>query len=82
MNTGILIALAILNYGGGGGGVGGDGGEEGEMGGCVGGGCKHGMRCLIILTTLLEETFVSSFSLSREGEIKGFLSNSSLHLLM
>ena len=49
-NTNSLIAFAILNCGGGGGGVGGDGGEEGEMGSGVGGGGKHGMRCLIRLT--------------------------------
>ena len=40
LNTGSLIALAILNYGGGVGGVDGDVGEEGEASGGVGGGGK------------------------------------------
>jgi len=78
MNIGSLIALSIRNCRGGEGGVDGDGGEGGEAGGSVGGGGKHGIRCLIKLTTLLKETFVSSSSISREGEIKGFFSNSSL----
>lgn len=78
MNTDSLIALAILNCGGGGGGVGGDGGEGGETGGDVGGGSKHGIFCLIKLTALRGETFTSSSSLSCEGEIKGLFSNSSL----
>ena len=73
-----MIALAILNCGGGEGGVGGDAGEEGEMGGVVGGGGKRRMHCLIRLTTLLGETFASSSLLSCEGEIKGLFSNSSL----
>ena len=81
MNTGSLIALAILNCGGGGGGVGGDGGEEGEMGGGVGGGGKSGIRCLIKLVTL-RETFARSSSISRKGEIKGLVSNSSLPPLL
>ena len=75
MNIVILIALSILNCGGG---VGGDGGQGGEVGGGVGGGGKCGIHCLIELNALLEETFVSSSSLSREGEIKGLFSNSSL----
>lgn len=58
--------------------MGGDGGEEGEMGGGVGGGGKRRIHCLIRLTTLLRETFASSSSLSREGEIKGLVSNSSV----
>jgi len=78
LNTGSLIALAILNYGGGEGWVGGDVGKENETGGGVGGGGKCGMRCLIRLTMLLGESFTSSSSLSREGEIKGLVSNSSL----
>ena len=82
MNTDSLIALAVLNCGGGRGGVGGDGGEEGEMGGGVGGGGKHGIHCLIRLTTLLKDTFTSSSSLSHEGEIKGLVSNSSLLLFL
>lgn len=48
------------------------------MGGDVGGGGKCGIHCLIRLTTLLKETFMSSSSLFREGEIKGLASNSSL----
>ena len=58
--------------------MGGDGGEGGETGGGVGGGGKCGSLCLIKLTVLLGETFMSSSSLSREGEIKGLFSNSSL----
>ena len=58
------------------------GGEEGEAGDGVGGGGKHGMRSLIILTALLGETFMSSSSLSHEGEIKGLVSNSSLPPLL
>ena len=78
LNTGSLIALSILNCGGGGGGVGGDGGEGGEMGVSVDGGGRRGIHYLIKLTTLLGETFGSSSSLSREGEMKGLVSNSSL----
>jgi len=77
MNIVILIALSILNCGGG---VGGDGGGEGEVGDSVGGGGNRGMLCLIKLTMLLGETLVNSSSLSREGEIKGLFSNSSLLL--
>ena len=58
--------------------MGGDGGEGGEVGGGVRGSGSHGMHCLIKLTALLEETLVSSSSLSCEGEIKGLFSNSSL----
>jgi len=60
--------------------MGGDGHEGGEAGGSVGGGGNRRMRCLIKLTVLLGETFVNSPSLSREGEIKGLCSNSSLLL--
>ena len=82
---GSLIALAMVNCGGGGGGVGGDGvggdgGEGGEAGGGVSGGGNCGMRCLIKLTALLEETRASSSSLSHEGEIKGLFPNPSLRL--
>ena len=55
-----------------------DGGEYGETGGGVGGGGMHGIHYLIRLITLLSETFASSSSLSREGEIKGLVSNSLL----
>lgn len=78
LNTSSLIALTILNYGGGRREVGGDGGEEGEIGDGMGGGGKRGMCCLIRLITLLRETFASSSSLSYEGEVKGLVSNSSL----
>ena len=60
------------------GGVGEDGGEDGETGGGVGGGSMGRIHCLIRLITLLGETFVSSSSLSRGGEIKGLVSNSLL----
>lgn len=62
--------------------MGGDGGEEGEASGGVGGGGKHGICCLIRLTTPLGETFASSSLLSREGEIKGLVSNSLLLSLL
>lgn len=80
LNTGSLITLAMLNYGGGGGGVGGDGGEGGEAGGGMGGGGNYGMSCLIKLTALLRETRASSSSLSHESEIKGLFPNSPLPL--
>jgi len=60
-----LITLTIPNCGGGGAGVSGDGGEGGQTGGVVGGGGKCRIRCLMKLTTLLGETFVSSSLLSR-----------------
>jgi len=72
-----LIALDILHCGGGKGGVGRDG-EDGEMGGGVGGGGKRRTCCLIRLTAILGETFTSSSLLSRNGEIKGLVSNSSV----
>ena len=72
--------LSMLNCGVGGGGVGGDGGEVGEAGGGMGGGGNCGIHYLIKLTALLEETQVSSSSLSREGEIKGLFPNSPLPL--
>lgn len=62
--------------------MGGDVGEGGEVGGGVGGGGKRGICYLIKLTMLLGETFMSSFLLSCEGEIKGFSSNSSLLSLL
>jgi len=58
--------------------VGGDGDEEGEIGGGVGRGGKCEIHYLIRLTALLEETLASSSSFSREGLIKGLVSNSSL----
>jgi len=72
--------LTILNCGGGRGGVGEDGGEDGETSGGVDGGGMRGIRCLIKLIALLGETFVSSSSLSRGGEIKGLVANSSLFM--
>ena len=72
-DIGSLIVFAILNCGGG-------GGEGSEAGGNVGGcgGCR--MRYIIKLIALLRETLANSSSLSREGEIKGLFSNSSLLL--
>ena len=70
----------MLNCGGGGGGVGEDGGEVGEVGDGISGGDNFGMCCLIKLTALLGETLANSSSLSRESEIKGLFSNSSLLL--
>ena len=55
-----------------------EGGEDGEIGGGVGGGGMRGIRCFIKLITLLGETFVISSSLSRQGEIKGLVSISTL----
>lgn len=74
LNTDNFIALAILNCGGGGSGVGRDGVENGEAScGADGAGMRR-IRYLIILITLLGETFMSSSSLSRHGEIKGLFS--------
>lgn len=72
----------MLSYTSGDDGVGGDEGEEGETGGGMGGGGKHGILYLIKLTALLGEAFARSSFLSREGEIKGLFSNSSLLLLL
>ena len=71
LNTGSLIALAMLNCGFGGGGVVENGGGVGEVGDGVSGGDNCGMHSLIKLTTLLGETQAHSSSLSRDGEIKG-----------
>ena len=62
--------------------MGGDGGEEREVGKRLGGGGKHGIHGLIRLTALPKENFMSSSFLSREGKIKGLVSNSSLLLLL
>ena len=67
--------LSILNCGGGGGGICEDGGEGGEAGGGVGGGGMHGILCLIKLIALRSETFASSSSSPRRGEIKGLFSS-------
>ena len=74
LNTRNFIALTIWNYGGGGGGVGGDGGDAGETDDGVGGDGMHGIPYLIKLIALLGNTFMSSSSLSRRGEIKGLFS--------
>jgi len=50
-----------------------DGGEDGETGGGVGGGGMRGILCLIKLIKLLSETFTSSSSPPRGGEIKGLV---------
>lgn len=71
MNIGNFIALAILTRGGGGGGTGEDGGEGGENVGYVGRGGMRGILCLIKWITLCGETFMSSSSSPRGGEIKG-----------
>ena len=55
-----------------------DGGEDGETGGGVGGGGMHGILYLIRLITLLGETFASSSSPPRKGEIKEVVSSSVL----
>lgn len=70
LNTINFITLTILNCGDGGGGVGGDGDEGGETSGGVGGGGMRRIHYLIRLIALLGETFVSTSSLSRQGEIK------------
>ncbi len=74
--------LAILNYGGGGGGVDEDGGEDGETVSGVGGSGMRGIHCFIKLITLLGETFVSSSSLSRGGEIKRLVTSFVLPLFL
>lgn len=71
MNIGSFIALSILLRDGGEGGMGEDEGEDSESGGGVGGGGIHGILYLIRLITLLGETFMSSSSPPRGGEIKG-----------
>lgn len=52
-----------------------DGGEDGETSGGVRGGGMHKIHSLIRLIALIGETFASSSSLSRGGEIKGLVSN-------
>lgn len=81
LNT-VILLHRILNCVGCRGGVGGDGGDDGEICGSVGGGGMHGICFLIILIVLLGETFMSSSSLSHEGEIKGLVSNSLLLLFL
>jgi len=63
-----------------GGGVGEGGGEGGEVGGGVGGGGNYGICCFINWTAFLGENQESSSSLSRDSEIMGLFSNSSLPL--
>ena len=58
--------------------MGGDEGDDDEIGCGVSGGGMRGIRCLIRLIALLGETFVSSSSLSLQGEIKGLVSISML----
>lgn len=65
--------LAILNSSGGEGGMGEDGGNGGEAGGGVGGGGICGIICLIKWISLRGQTFASSSSSPREGEIKGLV---------
>jgi len=74
LNTRNFILLAIFIHSGGGGGTSEDGGEGSEIGGGVGGGDMRGILCLIKLITLHEETFASSSSSPRRGEIKGLFS--------
>ena len=71
LNTCNFIVLSILTHGGGGGVMVEDGGEAG---GGVGGGGIRRILCLIKWITLHRETFVSSSSSPRGGEIKGLLS--------
>lgn len=67
--------LAILSHDGGRGGMGEDGGDGGEAGGGVGGGAMHRILYLIKWIALRSETFTSSSSSPREGEIKGLFSS-------
>ena len=53
-------------------------GEDSETSGGVGGGGMCGILCFIRLIALLGETFASSFSPLRGGEIKGLVSSSVL----
>lgn len=83
LNTGSFIALAILLRSGGEDGMGEFGDENNETSGGVGRGGvgRGGMRgilCLIRLITLLGETFTSSSSSPRKGEIKGLVPSSVL----
>ena len=66
--------LVILNCCGGGGGMGEDGDDGGEVGGSVGGDGICGILCLIRLIAFHGETFASSSSSPRGGEIKGLFS--------
>ena len=65
--------IAILTRGGGGGGTGQNEGEGGEASGGLGGGVIHGIIFLIRCIALCGETFASSSSSPREGEIKGLV---------
>ena len=78
MNKGNFILLAILNRDGGGGGTGEDGGDGNEASGGVGGGGIRGIICLIRWIALHGETFASSSSSPRGGEIKGIISGTLL----
>lgn len=82
LNTGNFIVLAVLTHGGGGSGTGKNGGEDGEVGGGMGGGGMRGILCLIKLISLLGETFMSSSSSPRGGEIKGLFSSYALRLFL
>jgi len=77
-NTGSFIALAILLRCGGGVGMGKNEGENRDTGGGVGGVGMRGILCLIKLIALLGETFASSSSPPRGGEIKGLVFVSAL----
>jgi len=66
--------LSILNRGGGGGGMDEDGGDGGEAGYGVGGGGIQRILCLIRWIALRGETFMSSSSSPRGGEIRGLFS--------
>jgi len=59
-----------------------DGGEDSEIGGDVGGGGMRRVLCLIKLIALLGETFASSSSPPRRGEIKELVSSSTLSLFL
>ena len=67
--------LTMLKCGGGRGGMGEDGGDGGETGGGVGEGGMRGILYLIKWIVLHGETFTSSSSSPREGEIKGLVSS-------
>lgn len=74
LNIGNFTVLAMLNHGGGGGGTVEDGGDGNEVGGGVGEGSIRRIIFLIKWIILCGETFMSSSSSPRGGEIKGLFS--------
>lgn len=81
-NTDNFIVLAMLKHSGGEGGTSEDGGDGGETSSGVGGGGMRRILCLIKWIALRGETFASSSSSPRRGEIKGLVSSPALPLFL